>query len=119
MATSSSAHSPHDVTVLVAAIARHASEGMLGKFLEGFRWSVLTLCVRPATLQRGQLLIAQGVRERSLYFLESGDLKVDMKTDAGLVQLAILGPGTVVGEGGIFSGLPRSASVAVYSDCKV
>ncbi|MDR7305244.1 Crp/Fnr family transcriptional regulator [Rhodoferax saidenbachensis] len=119
MATSSSAHSPHDVTPLVAAIARNAGEGTLGKFLEGYRWSVLTLYVRPTALQRGQLLIAQGARERSLYFLEAGDLKVDMKTDTGLVHLAILGPGTVVGEGGFFSGLPRSASVAAYSDCKV
>lgn len=119
MVTSSPAPGSHDVAPLVAAIARNAGEGTLGKFLEGYRWSVLTLYVRPATLQRGQLLIAQGTRERSLYFLESGDLKVDMKTDAGLVHLAILGPGTVVGEGGFFSGLPRSASVAAYSDCKV
>ena len=109
----------HDVSPLAAAIARNTDEGGLGKFLESYRWSVLAQYVQPATLPRGHLLIAQGARERSLYFLESGDLKVDTKTSAGLVHLAILGPGTVVGEGSFFSGLPRNASVAAYSDCKV
>ena len=119
MTTSTLPQGSHDVSPLVAAIARNTDAGGLGKFLESYRWSVLAQYVQPATLPRGHLLIAQGARERALYFLESGDLKVDTKTSAGLVHLAILGPGTVVGEGSFFSGLPRNASVAAYSDCKV
>ncbi len=111
--------SEHDVSGLVAAIARNTDDGALGRFLESFRWSVLAQYVKPLVLERGHLLIAQGEKNRTLFFLESGNLKVDVKTDSGLVHLAILGPGTVVGEGSFFSNLPRNASVAVYSDCKV
>lgn len=113
------ARDAQDVSGLVAAIARNTEEWSLGRFLEGFRWGVLAEYVTAAQLERGHLLIAQGDRDRTLYFLESGNLKVDMKSDAGLVHLAVLGPGTVVGEGGFFSTLPRNASVSVYSDCKV
>lgn len=119
MTTSTVPPSSHDVSPLAAAIARNTDAGGLGKFLESYRWSVLAQYVQPASLPRGHLLIAQGAQERSLFFLESGDFKVDTKTSAGLVHLAILGPGTVVGEGSFFSGLPRNASVAAYSDCKV
>lgn len=118
--TSLSPTSPErDVHGLVAAISRNTEDWSLGRFLEDYRWSVLAQYIQATELERGRLLIAQGEKDRTLYFLESGDLKVDMKTDAGLVHLAVLGPGTVVGEGGFFSNLPRNASVSVYSDCKV
>lgn len=119
MTTSTVPPKHHDVSLLVAAIARNTDTAGLGHFLESYRWSVLAQYVQAASLPRGHLLIAQGGQERALYFLESGDLKVDTKTPAGLVHLAILGPGTVVGEGSFFSGLPRNASVTAYSDCKV
>lgn len=111
--------SEYDVSALVAAIARGAEDGTLARFLEPYRWSVLARYVRPLTLERGHLLIAQGDRDRKVFFVESGDLKVDMKTPNGLVHLAILGPGTVVGEGSFFSHASRNASVSVYSDCRL
>lgn len=119
MTSTSPVRDGQDVSGLVAAIARNTEDWSLGRFLEDYRWSVLADYVTPAQLERGDLLIAQGERDRTLYFLESGNLKVDMKSEAGLVHLAVLGPGTVVGEGGFFSTLPRNASVSVYSDCKV
>lgn len=119
MTASTSPAPPTDTSGLVSAITRNTVEGGLGRFLEAFRWSVLSSFVKPLTLQRGHLLMAQGERDRKIYFLESGNLKVDIRTDGGLVQLAILGPGTVVGEGSFFSHLARNASVAAYSDCKV
>jgi CRP-like cAMP-binding protein len=119
MTASTPASPTSDISGLIAAIARNTGEGSLGRFLEGYRWNVLVAYVRPAVLQRGHLLIAQGDRDRKLYFLESGSLKVDIRTESGPVQLAILAPGSVVGEGSFFSRLPRNASVAAYSDCKV
>lgn len=107
-----------DLSTLSAAIARNA-EGTLGRFLESYRWSVLGEYVHPVCIRRGQVLIAQGASDRKLYFLESGDLQVDVKSDAGLVRVAILGPGSVVGEGSFFSHLARSATVVAYSDAKV
>lgn len=108
-----------DLSGLVAAVSRNKQAGSLGQFLEPQRWSVLADYLRCAVLPKGHLLIAQGAQDRKLYFLESGSLKVDLKTDAGFVQLALLGPGTVVGEGSFFSHLARSSSVVTYSDCKL
>lgn len=108
-----------DVSGLVAAISRNKEDGTLARFLEAHRWSVLAEYMHPSVLQRGHVLISQGALDRKLYFLESGSLKVDIRTDADLMQLAILGPGTVVGEGSFFSHLARNASVTAYIECKV
>ena len=107
-----------DLSLLSAAIARN-SDAALGRFLESYRWSVLADYVHPVSIVRGQILMSQGANDRKLYFLESGDLQVDVKSDAGLVRVALLGPGSVVGEGSFFSHLPRSATVVAYSDAKV
>lgn len=109
----------NDINALVAAVTRTKADGGLGLFLEEYRWTVLAEYLKPQVLQRGHLLIGQGDHDRRLYFVESGNLKVDMKADAGLVQLAIVGPGSVVGEGNFFSRRTRNASVSAYSDCKV
>lgn len=108
-----------DVAGLIAAIARNTEPGGLAKHLEPFRWKVLADYVHPIQHQRGELLIAQGDMDRKLYFVESGDLKVDMHSPKGIIHLAIVGPGSVVGEGSFFSHLARSASVSAYSGCKV
>ena len=91
----------------------------MGRFLESYRWTVLAEYVHPLLIHRGQVLIGQGDTDRKLYFLESGDLQVDVKSDAGLVRVALLGPGSVVGEGSFFSHLARSATVVAYNDAKV
>ena len=109
-----------DVRGLIAAISRNKEDGTLARlFLETQRWNALADYLRPSVLQRGHLLISQGALDRKLYFLESGSLKVDLRTNTGFVQLAILAPGTVVGEGSFFSHLVRNSSVTAYSECKV
>jgi len=108
-----------DVTALIAAVARNTEAGGLRKFLEIYRWKVLADYIHPVKHARGELVIGQGELDRKLYFVESGDLKVDMHTEKGIIHLAIVGPGSVVGEGSFFSHLPRSASVSAYSDCRV
>ncbi len=108
-----------DVTALITAVARNTEGGGLRKFLQLHRWKVLADYIHPVKHVRGELVIGQGELDRKLYFVESGDLKVDMHTDKGIVHLAIVGPGSVVGEGSFFSHLPRIAAVSAYSDCKV
>jgi CRP-like cAMP-binding protein len=109
----------HDVSGLINAIARNTEPGCLGKNLDSYRWKVLADYVQPAAFKQGELVIGQGENDRRLYFVESGDLKVNVRTDKGIVHLALVGPGSVVGEGCFFSRLARSASVSAYSDCKV
>jgi len=118
MTTPTASPPQHDVTGLVNAIARNAEPGCLGKNLESYRWKVLADYVQPATYKQGEVVIGQGEFDRRLFFVESGNLKVNMHTDKGIVHLAIVGPGSVVGEGSFFSHLARSAAVSAYSDCK-
>lgn len=108
-----------EVNGLITAIARNTEDGVLAKHLGAPSWYIVADYLQPHRYERGHLLIAQGATDRHLYFLESGTLKVDVKTGQGLLQLAILGAGTVVGEGSFFSRLPRNASVLAYTDCKV
>lgn len=104
---------------LVTAIAHNSQSDAIGRYLDSVRWSVLGDYITPSKLQRGYLLIAQGDHDGRLYFVESGDLKVDMKSPNGQVHLAILGPGSVVGEGGFFTQQARNASVSVFTGCTV
>jgi len=108
-----------EVNGLITAISRNMEDGGLARFLGAPSWYIVADYLRPHKYERGHVLISQGAKDRNLYFLESGNLKVDVRTEAGFVQLAILGPGTVVGEGSFFSHLSRNASVLAYSDCKV
>jgi CRP/FNR family cyclic AMP-dependent transcriptional regulator len=119
MPSPNSSSNPADLRGLIAAVTRSTEGAGLNRFLDPTRWKVLVDYVRPAQHKRGELLIAQGDNDRKLYFVESGDLKVDLRTEKGIVHLAILGPGTVVGEGSFFSHAVRVATVSAYSDCKV
>jgi CRP-like cAMP-binding protein len=119
MDTTSSNTRNAEVNGLISAISHNTEDGVLARFLGAQSWYIVADHLHPQKVQRGHVLISQGAQDRNLYFLESGNLKVDVKTDTGLVQLAILGPGTVVGEGSFFSHLVRNASVTAYSDCKV
>lgn len=108
-----------EVNGLITAIARNKEDGVLARFLGAQSWYIVADYLHPRKFERGHMLISQGAQDRKLYFLESGHLKVDVKTEAGFAQLAILGPGTVVGEGSFFSHLSRNASVLAYSECKI
>ena len=119
MSQANSPSTQSDISGLVSAVTWAKAEGQLGLYLEDYRWAALADYLRPHQFQRSYLLISQGDHDRKLYFIESGDLKVDMKADAGLVQLAIVGPGSVVGEGSFFSRRTRNASVSAYTACKV
>ena len=60
----------------------------------------------------GYYLIHQGDPPHSLYFLESGKITVQMQNDQGqIVRLRTGGPGTVVGELGLYLRSPSTASV--------
>jgi len=60
----------------------------------------------------GHCLIHQNDPPHSLYFLESGRITVQMQNEAGqVVRLRTGGPGTVVGELGLYLRSPSTASV--------
>jgi len=78
------------VNGLITAISRNTEDGVLSRHLGAQSWYIVADYLHPHAYERGHLLISQGAKDRNLYFLESGNLKVDVTTDSGLVQLAIL-----------------------------
>lgn len=109
----------HDVTPLVAAIAANTRDDTLKRFLPEESWPVLAGYLSPEDIQRGHVLISQGALDRTLYFIESGSLRVHYGDRNGQVHVATLGSGSVVGEGAFFSHIERNATVQALEPTRV
>lgn len=83
------------------------------------QWRQLAEYLQPVSLQQGQVLIEQGVKDRTVYFVESGSLTVHFQDTRERVRIAMVGAGSLLGEGAFFSHLPRSATVNAGSDCRL
>ena len=74
----------------------------------------------PRHLQAGEALFVAGDPGDGCYRLEQGLLKVVITSPQGDERiLAILGPGTIVGELAMIDGLPRSSSIFAVKDCEL
>jgi CRP/FNR family cyclic AMP-dependent transcriptional regulator len=100
-----------DLSKLVAAVETNKGDDTLARFLKPQAWDVLAEYLSMDEVERGHILIAQGALDRTLYFLESGVLRVHRGHSNSQLQLAVLGPGSVVGEGSFFSEIERNATV--------
>ncbi|WP_066271129.1 Crp/Fnr family transcriptional regulator [Hydrogenophaga palleronii] len=87
--------------------------------LTAVQWPLLANYLQPVALQQGQVLIEQGVKDRTVYFVESGTLTVHYEDSRERVRIAVVGSGSLLGEGAFFSHLPRSATVHAGSDCRL
>ncbi len=96
------------VDAIAALDAKDALQCRLG--LDG--WKLLAPFLSVNFLQPGKVLIHEGERDRVLYILAEGELKVQSRGH----EIAFLKPGTVVGEGAFFSGEPRSATIVANSN---
>src|SRR6478736_3869484 len=104
---------------LCRAIAQNTSYDAFAPALNSLQWETVAAYLQPFDLAAGQVLIDQGANDRTLFFIESGALSVHLIGDRGQMQLAILNPGSVVGEGAFFSRLPRSANVVATGSARV
>lgn len=96
---------------LIAAIQQASEEDGLNLALAPARWALVGPYLQPLELGSGQILFDQGSSDRSLYLVESGSLSVHYQDMKQRVRLAIVGSGSVVGEGAFFSHRSRSATV--------
>lgn len=119
MNATSPASTKPDLQGLVTAIAQSTAEDGMGNALTPDQWTILVAYLQPCTLAGGQMLFTQGTSDRTLYMLESGSLSVHNEDAKGRLRLAIVAPGSIVGEGGFFSRRPRSASVQAAAPCKL
>lgn len=104
---------------LCRAIAQNTSYDAFAPAFNAQQWEMLASYLQPFDLAAGQVLIDQGANDRTLFFIESGALSVHLIGDKGQMRLAILNPGSVVGEGSFFSRLPRSANVVATGAARV
>ena len=74
----------------------------------------------PLHLDADQVLFLAGDAGDGCYRVENGLLKVSIVSPSGAERiLAILGPGSIVGELAMLDGLPRSASVVALRDSEL
>ena len=104
---------------LVQAISQAATEDSMGNMLSQEQWELLLPYLRPMELPAGQVLFSQGAADRTLYLVESGNLSVHYQDEKERLRLAMVGAGSVVGEGAFFSHRTRSATVQASVACKL
>ncbi|MFO1191546.1 MAG: cyclic nucleotide-binding domain-containing protein [Rhodoferax sp.] len=119
MSTPFSTHDKPNIKALLEAVTNNPNDPTLSHMLTPAQWTVLSGYMQSSTLAPGQVLITQGAEDRTLYFIESGMLTVHFEDATGKIRLAAVGAGSVVGEGGFFSYMARSATVQAGSACKL
>ncbi|KPU98735.1 Crp/Fnr family transcriptional regulator [Variovorax paradoxus] len=98
---------------LSRAIADNTSNDAFALILNVQQWDTLAGYLQPQDVTVGDVLIAQGAQDRSVFFLESGALSVHRVSSKEQMRLAVLTAGAVVGEGSFFSRQPHAANVVV------
>lgn len=104
---------------LIEAVRQGGAYDALPSTLDPAQWAALAFYLQLRLVHAGDHAIRQGERERTLYFVESGTLTVHADDASGRRKLAVLAPGTVVGEGAFFSGQPRSATVVATREARL
>ncbi|WP_336623473.1 cyclic nucleotide-binding domain-containing protein [Hydrogenophaga sp.] len=115
----SSAALRYDIQCLVQAVRHCNALDALPLTLNEGQWSTLAHYLQPLSLTQGHILIDQGTKERTVYFVESGSFTVHYQDTRSRIRIAMVGPGSVLGEGAFFSHLPRSATVQAGSDSRL
>lgn len=108
-----------DVQGLLHAIERNQSNDSLSPTLTPLQWEMLGSYLQPCEVRQGQVLISKNATERTLYLVESGSLAVHYEDSKGRLRIAVVGPGSAVGEGAFFTRQPRSATVQAAAPTKL
>lgn len=108
-----------DLSGLIQAITHATADDSMNNVLTAEQWDWLSAYLLPISIPSGQVLFAKGTNDRTLYLVESGSLSVHYQDAKQRVRLAIVGGGSVVGEGAFFSHRPRSATVQANGACRL
>ena len=108
-----------DLQGLIDAIAQASADDSMTNPLTQAQWDILSSYLLPVFMPAGQVLFTQGATDRTLYLVESGSLSVHYQDEKERLRLAIVGAGSVVGEGAFFSHRSRSATVQASAPCKL
>ncbi len=108
-----------DIEGLKRAMDEPGAKGRVRLRLTREQWEVLAGYLQPQSLAPGQILMAQGTTDRTVYFVESGSLSVHRQDEGHRIHLSMVEAGSVVGEGAFFTYQPRCATVQAGAPCKV
>jgi CRP/FNR family transcriptional regulator, cyclic AMP receptor protein len=110
---------PQTVVGLLHALQHADSPDALKITLGVAQWQTLAGYLQTFTMEEGQVLIEQDSRDTTVYIVEAGSLNVFHRDAARQAHIAIIGPGSCIGEGAFFSRLPRNATVQAAGRCKL
>jgi len=109
-----------DIDQLVAAVQSLNAEDAFRPRLNLEQWRLIAPFLARDEIRAGDLLAKQGDGDRTMFLLEQGSVQVYTAGAApGAQRIAILRPGSVIGEPGLFSDGPRMANVEAMTPAVV
>ncbi|MFW5487179.1 MAG: SLC26A/SulP transporter family protein [Desulfovibrio sp.] len=93
-------------------------ELLAGGFRDSAEINLLMNFLERVEVRKGHYVFRQGDASDAMYFVESGMVNVQLELEGNkILRLKKMGAGTVVGEMGIYTDAPRSASIVAAEDC--
>lgn len=109
-----------DVNELVQAVQSLNTEDAFRPRLDAQQWRTFAQYLTRHDVRMGDVVIKQGERDRTLYFLAQGTMQVYVTGGPpGSSRMALLRPGAVLGEPGLFADGPRTANVEAMTPCVI
>jgi CRP/FNR family cyclic AMP-dependent transcriptional regulator len=108
-----------DINELVIAIQSLNAEDSFRPRLGPEQWRVLSPYLSEHQIRANDLLIKQGDTDRTMYLVARGTLQVYVSNAGAGTRVALLRPGSVTGEPGLFVDGVRSANVEAMTPCAV
>lgn len=109
-----------DFNDLIPAIQSLNTEDAFRPRLDAQQWRTFTQYLTRHEVRMGDVVIKQGDHDRTMYFLAQGTMQVYVTGAApGTSKMALLRPGALMGEPGLFADGPRTANVEAMTACVI
>lgn len=109
-----------DFNDLIQAIQSLNTEDAFRPRLDAQQWRTFTQYLTRHEVRMGDVVIKQGDHDRTMYFLAQGTMQVYVTGAApGTSKMALLRPGALMGEPGLFADGPRTANVEAMTACVI
>ena len=96
-----------------------AGDGLILRGLSDSDWKSLMEFLDKLQFPAGAKILRMGESDRTLYFLQSGQVNVVVDSPRSAKIIATIGAGSVFGELAFFDGGPRAASIHATADCEL
>ncbi len=109
-----------DFNDLIQAIQSLNTEDAFRPRLDAQQWRTFTQYLTRHEVRMGDVVIKQGDHDRTIYILAQGTMQVYVSGAApGASKMALLRPGALMGEPGLFADGPRTANVEAMTTCVI